>query len=372
MTSSGSLLQWVFLPPFVAIPTVLAARSLGSPSAAEPVDTSLWGLAGLLFVVLTVLYALFILQGRRTGFVPVQLMAQGILLCPLALSLGARMLQWLGVTMAVCGAVVLLALYYRHLGDPEPPVEEPEETLRDTDLPVPFAITDRDGNILSISDALLHLAGVPREAVPTVGITRFLSPGEDTVRLADRTWNVLQQPMKDDRFYFQLEPRTLGDLPQPPADAFVDPETGLCSYDYAMRRLEEELYRVGRYKDRLSAALVRVAFPSTPQGEAQAETAFKAYCRAVSGSLRASDIAFLSGPRDIFLLLPEGADDAAEAVIAKLDGLMSTLGTVHPALSSATLLRWAASIDGEMDVPDAKGLLNRFDEALQSKYTLNA
>ena len=65
-----SLMKWLFLPPVVAIPTILIVRSLGSPAASGPVDASLWGLTGLLFVVLTALYALFILQGRQGGVHP--------------------------------------------------------------------------------------------------------------------------------------------------------------------------------------------------------------------------------------------------------------------------------------------------------------
>ena len=43
-----SLMKWLFLPPVVAIPTILIVRSLGSPAASGPVDASLWGLTGLL------------------------------------------------------------------------------------------------------------------------------------------------------------------------------------------------------------------------------------------------------------------------------------------------------------------------------------
>ena len=57
-----SLIKWLFLPPIVAIPTILVVRSLGSPLESGPVDASLWGLIGLLFITLTALYALFILH----------------------------------------------------------------------------------------------------------------------------------------------------------------------------------------------------------------------------------------------------------------------------------------------------------------------
>lgn len=369
-----SPLKWAFLPPVVAVPTILIAWYFGSPSAAEPVDASLWGLTGLLFFILTILYVLFILQGRTTGFLSVQLIAQGLLLCPLALSFGARMLQWLGVTLAVCGAVVLVAIYYYSPAGPHPDesAENGGGTGSGSELPVPFAVTDSSGHILSISDALLEIAGVSRETALSSDITLFLIPGEDTATLGEKAWTVSQYPMKDDRFYFQLEPRTLSDISQPPqpADAFVDPLTSLNTYEYAMRRLEEELYCVRRYDHFLSAALIRFAFPPSLDSDPGVDEGFRAWCRAVRNVLRASDLAFLLGPRDAFLILPETDGDAAEAVIAKLETLIPTLSSSHPTLSSAVLLRLTDTVKSGPGIPDADALVRRVEEALRAKYTL--
>ena len=373
MEHRGGLLQWAFFPPIVAVPTVFVARSLGSPSAAGPVDPSLWGLTGLLFVVLTVLYSLFILQGRTTGYFPVQLIAQGLLLCPLSIGLGARMLQWVGVTLAVCGAVVLVTLYYRHAPYGACLGEKETEGPQDSGLPIPFAVTDPSGRILSVSDALLEIAGLSREEALASDITAFLVPGEDTTTLGDKAWNVSQHPMKDDRFFFRLDPRTLSDVaPALRAETFVDPLTGLFSREYAMRRLDEELYCVRRYGHILSAVLIRFAFPPSSDSDPRTEEAFRAFCRAAQGILRASDIPFLTAPRDLFLILPETDDPSAEAVVAKLDALVPTLYSDHPALSSATLLRTTASVRSGPGVPGAGDLVSRVDEALRAKYTLGS
>lgn len=372
MEHRGGLLQWAFFPPVVAVLTVFVARSLGSPSAAGPVDPSLWGLTGLLFVVLTVLYSLFILQGRTAGCFPVQLIAQGLLLCPLSIALGARMLQWVGVTLAVCGAVVLVTLYYRHPSHGDG-LEEKEEGPQDSSLPIPFAVTDPSGRILSVSDALLEIAGLSREEALASDITAFLVPGEDTTTLGDKAWNVSQHPMKDDRFFFQLDPRTLSDVsPAPRAETFVDPFTSLYSQEYAMRRLGEELYCVRRYGHILSAALIHFAFPPSSDADPRTEEAFRAFCRAAQGILRASDIPFLTAPRDLFLILPETDDESTEAVVAKLDALVPTLCSDHPVLSSAMLLRTTASVRSGPGVPEAGDFVRRVDEALKAKYTLGS
>ena len=372
MERPASPLRWFFLPPVVAVPTILAVRYLGSPLDSGPVDASLWGLAGLLFLVLTVLYVLLILQGARAGFIPVQLIAQGMLLCPLSLHLGARMLQWVGVTLVVCGAVVLVAIYYYRLGGAGLP-EESKTDVQGADLPIPFAVTGPTGHILSVSDALLEIAGVSREVALASDITVFLTPGEETATLGGKVWNVSQQPMKDERFYFQIEPKTFADVPPAPrpADPFIDPPTGLYTQDYAMRRLEEELYRVRRYDHSLSAALIRFVFVSTSGAEAE-KKAFCAWCHLVRETLRASDIAFLFGPQDVFLILPETDGDAAEAVVTKLEALIPTLRMEHPALSSVTLLRLTASVKSGPGVPSADELVRRVEEGLRAKYTLNS
>ena len=364
-----SLMKWLFLPPVVAIPTILIVRSLGSPAASGPVDASLWGLTGLLFVVLTALYALFILQGAKGGYIPVQLIAQGMLLCPLSVSFGAR-LQWVGVTMAVCGAVVLTTLYYYHPYKAAP-IEKPEEGVQDSDLPVPFAITDNTGNILTISDTLLELAGISREAALSLNIAMLLPPGAGTAMLGEKAWNVHQQPMKNSRICFRLEPRTLPDA-APQAVSFVDPITGLHTRGYAMRRLEEELYRVRRYGRFLTSVLMRISFPPSSDSDPWVEDAFRAYCHAVHTSLRTSDIAFSTGPRDIFLILIDTDNDAAEVVIVKLETLMRTLCLSHPSLATAVILRVTDFVKGGPGIPNAEDLVKRVDENMRAKYTLGS
>ena len=140
--------------------------------------------------------------------------------------------------MAVCGAVVLMMLYHHRLHRPLPEAR-PEEGVRDFDLPVPFAVTDEVGDILAISDALLEIAGISRETALASNIALLLPPGEGTAMLGEKAWNVLQQPMKEGRICFRLEPKALSDA-APQADSFVDPLTGLHTRGYAMQRLEEE------------------------------------------------------------------------------------------------------------------------------------
>ena len=92
-----NFLKWATIPPVVAIITIMLARSMGGGNIVGEVDLAIWGLVWLLFIVMSVLYGLFIINGFNIGLLPLQALAQGILLCPMSIVYGARMFQWLGV-----------------------------------------------------------------------------------------------------------------------------------------------------------------------------------------------------------------------------------------------------------------------------------
>ncbi|MDR1977404.1 MAG: hypothetical protein LBQ42_01585 [Synergistaceae bacterium] len=311
--------RWFSLPPFIAIFTVMAT-SLFSSGASVPVDEALWGLVGLLFVILTVLYGLFIRQDFPKGLFPVQLIAQGLLLCPLSLRFGARMFQWLGVTMTVCGAVVLVVLYYRsRIVSPDGGyVMVPPELDK---LPLPCAYTDKEGNVLSVSDALLQLAQMPRTIATGGKITSLLPLDQDTIDMEGKTWKILQTPLGNDTYYFQLEEVRDGVVTLPSHAegeiAFVDAATSLCTRTYAARRVGEELYRIRRYQRWMSAALLRMVFRGN-NAPAKEDEIFNAYCRFIRATTRVTDISCLVGPRDILAVFPETQLDRAEEIMGRL------------------------------------------------------
>lgn len=370
MDSKGSLFKWLTLPPVVAILTILGANAVRSVTAAVPVDPSVWGMTGLLFIILSVIYGLFIMRDFNAGLLPLQVTAQGILLCPLSLSVGARMLQWLGVTMAVCGAVVLTVIYNRQ--HPLSPLHEATVESEELKLPILFAVTDEAGTILSVSDAMLEAAGLSREEAEGQSITALLTPGDPTAQLGGRTWNVVQQPLDDGHYYFQLE-EPQDSAPQAPAPAsasFVDPETRLYTLSYAMTQLEEELYRTQRYNRPLTTILMRFAFPADAENDASVKDAFNIYCGLVSDKLRTSDTVALAGPHTILAVLPECPAGSAVAVVEKMLVLMSSVSEAYPAFKAVAQLHVTASFEGKDDLPDARGLLEQLNRAMDAKYTL--
>ncbi|NLL37662.1 MAG: hypothetical protein GX256_09110 [Fretibacterium sp.] len=358
-----SPLRWIFLPPFVAIGTIAVVVFLSS-SRPVSVDPAWWALTGLLFIVLTILYGMFLNQGFTVGLFPLQMVAQGILLCPLSLAFGAGMLQWLGVTMAVCGASVLVAVYYRHRRELRLEAIEELSASNECTLPLLFAVTDGEGNILSISDALLDTAKTTREAALQGKITFFLKPGDETTVLGDKKWSVRQTPMEGGGFYFQLdEYQDEGPAPAfaEPPEPFVDPATQLHTQAYAFRRVGEELYRVRRYQRFLSAALLSFEFPDSAPPEDE-ETFWISYCRLVRANLRASDVSSLVGPHDIFLVFPETPREAAEVAVGKLLELMPPLLESYSSLEAPKVTDGILFVGASSDLTDAAALLKALDE----------
>ncbi|MDR2180098.1 MAG: hypothetical protein LBP21_07295 [Synergistaceae bacterium] len=313
--------HWFFLPPLTAVFTGMVV-ALFSSDIVVPVDDALWGLLGLLFAVSTVLYGIFIRKNFLKGLFPLQLIAQGLLLCPLSLRFGARMFQWVGVTMTICGAVVLVVIYYRSHAEALGPTDAAPGFDFDK-LPLPCAITDGEGNVLCVSDALLQLAEVPRAAVIGMKITFFLplDRDKDNIEMGGKKWRILRSLMEEGIFCFQLEEvreEVRDAVATPPEEySLIDAVTSLYTRTYAAKRVEEELYRIRRYQQRMSAALLRMVFQGNNVGTKE-DDIFNAYCKFVRANTRASDISCLAGARDILLVLPETQLDKAEEAVSRL------------------------------------------------------
>jgi len=362
--------HWLFIPPITAIFTILAAGLL-STGIPISVDPAIWGLVVLMFVLLTVLYGIFIKRDFLSGLFPVQLIAQGILLCPLALRMGGNMLQWVGVLLAICGAVVLVALYYRPQAELGLPYVMPQTEL--DALPLPFAITDDKGYIISASDFLLRLLQKTRAAINGKKINSLLSLDTETASVGGKEWKILRTPMEDGTQYFQLEevrdaPVT---LPLNFSDDFVDSATSLYNRSYAVKRVEEELYRIYRYKRWMSAALLRVLFQeneaSSSSNVKKEDEIFNAYCRFINSSTRETDISCLVGPTDILLVMPETQLEGAQDVVGKLTNITAHLKEETAGSNCAVKIHeGVVFFSASSGILDFDRMMAKLDEALKS------
>jgi GGDEF domain-containing protein len=222
--------------------------------------------------------------------------------------------------MAVCGAVILTVIYYRSYAV-LPDQAEATTSLEFDRLPLPCVVTDSEGRVLSVSDALLQLAQIPRASAIGAKVTTFLSLDKNDIDMGGKKWQIFQTSMPNEMYCFQLgEVRDVIVTPSSYTEeenSFVDAATSLYTRSYAVKRVEEELYRVRRYQQQMSAALLRMIF----QGKnmpAKEDDIFNAYCRFIRSHTRAIDVSCLVGTRDILLILPEMPLDKAEEVIGRL------------------------------------------------------
>ena len=293
----NNFLKWITVPPVVAIFTVMVARAMGVGNIVGEVDLAIWGLVWLLFVVMSVLYGLFIAHGFNVGLLSLQALAQGVLLCPMAITYGARMFQWLGVIIAVCGAAALVVAYNQEEVERRKIIPlEPENDVKR--IPSNFAITDSTGAILNLTDDMLNVLDITRIASVGKNISEWFSPVSTTAEINGKIWDIERKSIDDGKyFYFELRPKglpTSNDDSQNessgPAE-FIDSDTQLHTYRYGMARISDELYRAARYNHPLSAFMIRIVFPQLlPDDDMEKYVRpFRAYCARVMKDTRQSD-----------------------------------------------------------------------------------
>lgn len=373
------------MPPVVAILTIMLARTMGGGSIVGEVDLSIWGLVWLLFIVMSILYGLFIVHGFGVGLVSLQALAQGVLLCPMSIVYGARMFQWLGVLLAVCGGSALLVAY--HSTETERNKVVPLDVESDMkQLPVNFAITDETGAILNLTDDMLKVLGRSRVDMIGKNISDWFSPVSKTAEINEKIWDVTRKGIDNGRrFYFELNPKGLpvGDENSENGEAqsggnqslqFIDPDTQLHTYRYGMARISDELYRAGRYNRAVSAAMIRVVFPPlAPEDDMEKYIRpFRAYCARVKKDLRESDTAIQTGEFQLMVVLSECPYQMADGVVERLIGIVNALCPTFEEFLHVTVLNVTETIEGGNNVPGAQELVDRMTHAMTRKYSANA
>ena len=379
-----NFLKWATIPPVVAIITIMLARSMGGGNIVGEVDLAIWGLVWLLFIVMSVLYGLFIINGFNIGLLPLQALAQGILLCPMSIVYGARMFQWLGVIVAVCGSAALVVAYNQAEGERNKPVIlEIENDIKR--LPVNFAITDDTGAILNLSEDMLEILGLSRLDSIGKNISEWFSPVSKTAEIGGKIWDVQRKSLENGtRFYFELNPKGLptgeetseseGDnAPREPAQ-FIDADTQLHTFIYGMTRISDELYRAGRYGRAVSAIMVRIVFPQLlPNEDMEKYTRpFRAYCARVKKDIRQSDTAIQTGEFQVLVVLSECSFQMVDNVADRLVAMVNVLAPTFEEFLHVTVLHVSESFDSGNNIPTAQELVDRMTNEMTKKYSATA
>ncbi len=378
----SNFLKWITIPPVLAIPTIMIARTMGGGSVVGEVDLSIWGLTWIGFIIISILYGLFIINGFGSGLIPLQAIAQGLLLCPMSIVYGARMFQWLGVIIAVCGAAALVAMYNQAESERHKIViVEPENDVKQ--IPLNFVITDDTGAILNLTEDMLKVFNLDR--INTVGknISEWFSPVSKTAEINEKIWDVKRKGFDNGRrFYFELNPKG---LPVEGANSeeqsnggvsleFVDSDTQLHSFRYGLARISDELYRAGRYNHPVSAIMIRLVFPQLLPNEDMEKYVrpFRAYCARVIKDLRQSDTAIQTGESQILVVLSECPYQMVENIIERLTGIINALAPTFEEFLHVTVLSVNECFENTTNLPSAQELIDRMTHAMTRKYSANA
>lgn len=378
----NNFLKWVTIPPVVAILTIMLARAMGTGSVVGEVDIAIWGMVWLLFIIMSILYGLFIIHGFNVGLISLQALAQGVLLCPMAITYGAKMFQWLGVIIAVCGAAALLVAYNQEENERNKitPVEIADDVKK---MPLNFAVTDDTGAILNLTDNMLDVLGISRMDSVGKNISEWFSPVSTTAEINGKIWDIERKSIADGkRFYFELNPKG---LPTGSSDngsqsgsneavEFIDADTQLHSYRYGMARISDELYRAGRYNRAVSAFMIRLVFPQLlPDDDMDRYIRpFRAYCANVKKDLRQSDTVIQAGEFQIIAVLSECPYQMVEGVIERLTLIVNALCPTFDEFLHVTVLNVSETYEGGTNLPTAQELVDKLTNQMTRKYSATA
>ena len=378
-------MKWVAFPPVIAIFTIMLARAMGEGSIVGEVDLSIWGMSWLIFITLSVLYGLFIANGFGIGLIPLEALAQGILLCPMSIAYGARMFQWLGVLFAVCGAAALVVEYNQAEGERNKivPLEIEDDIKR---LPINFIITDETGQVLNLSEEMLKILKIERLDTLGKNISEWFNPVSKTAEINEKVWDIKRIQMEDGhKFYFELNPKGLptggeeGNSNGQPASGqsvvFIDPDTKLHSYTYGLARISDELYRAGRYSNHpISALMIRIVFPQLlPDDDMDKYTSpFRAYSARLMKDLRQTDTAIQTGEFQILVVLAECPYQMIDPVAERLTAIVNALCPTFEVFFNVTVLTVHECFEGPNNLPSAQELVDQMNHEMTHKYSANA
>ena len=370
------MVRWITLPPVVSIATISFVRFMSLSDSGPSIHPAIWALVWMMFILLSILYGLFINHHFESGLTGVQFLAQGIILCPLALTYGATMFEWVGVIMAASGAIALMTAYHQgQMRYVHAAIRDREQA--ESNIPVPFLVTGDDGIIVNVSKVMLDLLGVSRDDLIGQNVGGFLAPGDHEIEIGDKTWLVDQRIIDGGKYYFQLDEKPVEvvhvetPITYDQSITFDDPVTHLQTMPYAMQRLEEELYRTKRYGYPLTGALMRLMFPESAEVDGSARSAFNAVCNVIRDNIRLSDFATNPSDYDILIILPDCAKSTADNVLIRLLGLVNSLRSAHVVLYDTTTLNVFLAFEHMDSVPTPSELIDQLKSAINSKYLLN-
>ncbi|MFA7620739.1 MAG: hypothetical protein WCY56_02705 [Aminobacteriaceae bacterium] len=332
---------WFTIPPLLSLPISLFLMAFGRSTDRISIGAPLWFLFLLLYLALSLAYAFSVKQMLFSRLLPLQMAAQGVLICIVSLEAGTPpIIPWVGVAIGASGFASIASLFSRR-GQPMMQPNGQGVFAEDTseaasgqiaeDSPFPTVTTDPEGIIIHANSAFKELS--EDEAPEGKSVTEFFVPGNQEETIGGKSQLVFQKN-RDGLFYFTMAdpPKTKTAKAAASSKGGVelfDPATGLYTKEYSRIRGPEELSRAARYRRWLCGVLLQLSYTNLPGFDGRPdleETFFIAYVQYFKSEVRDSDMGFNLGARTLLLLLPEtpqqGAKDTSIRLITLPEPLM--------------------------------------------------
>ncbi len=327
------MLSWSTLPPFISLPILIGTILLAGGGERYFISLPFWALFIMSYITCTFLYAFFVTQNYKEGYIPLQFLAQGMLITMLAQHLGnPESLIWVGVATSTVGFILFANIIIRKREsdvsvDFSKSTPKPEDVLTDDSsfctIPVPILVTDENGLITNANEAFLSLIDQKKESLLGKIVTEIISLDTEKMVLKGKEWHIQQKQQEGAFFFFLSEDSELNENNEPHKgfSDLLDSDLPIYTFKYSERRLPEEISRAHRYRRWLSAALFKMDFHKTETGLFSSDDEddfFKAFCNYVFEKVRESDLCFRMGNREVLVLMPETPQNGAKELAIRL------------------------------------------------------
>lgn len=337
------LLRWLYFPPVLSLVLLVLAAIFHSREAAYSLPAVLLGGVIAAYLCLCAVSGFYISKRDKKYLGGICCLAQGVLLMPMSLQMGATFFAWIGLTLLLVAMIVVFfhatggsrALY--DVGEDTQGVEVQNAQERERTenllgkLSLPICITDSKGIVLGATPRFFEATGKEQGQIEGEIIGDILPLDREEVTFESGTW-WLEQAKEGARHYFSLLPtkdckpvKAQAPMAAKPVGLSIqDPATGLYSDEYRKIRGPEEVARAQRYRRWLSGLLIELIFDGADKAglsEQHREMLFGAFAQKVKGSLRSMDGGFLmtsTSKQRIQILLPETPQAGAKTLLSRL------------------------------------------------------
>jgi PAS domain S-box-containing protein len=311
------MLTWITSPPVLAIPIFILARAFSAEEGSIRIELLI--LLVLLILALTVLYFWASSRNLALWLVPLQFIAQGIVISVLAIVFVLPFLSWVGVLLTIIGLILSAHMVFQ--GDRKKDVNTSKLFFYDIfeSYPFPACVSDKNGSVISVSSGLTQLVGKSKEEIWQTNIGDLIPPKE-SVSFGEKLLRTMKKELNDRTWYSLIEedPRYKNKF----TGMFIkDTETDMFSKEYCRIRTEEEIVRIKRYKRWAIFMMVKICFVDGEESiNKQYELEFfRSFCVFLKKALRNCDTVSRIEEFSVAIILPETlSEEPMNEVIKKI------------------------------------------------------